>query len=335
MQANEFLNDPANVPLKPIYAVYGDDAFLRREALQQIRHTALPGEEDELSMTRFPGDSTPLAAVFDEIRTLPFFAKRRLVLVDGADPFVTAHRKELETYAEQPSTSGVLVLSVKSWTATTRLAKLVEKVGAAIDCKGPQAKMLTPWLVHLAQSRYHATLETGAAELLLELVGPEVGLLAGEVEKLSVYVGPKGKIQSDDVARIVGAGRIETVWKMLEAAATGRGDLALEHLDGLLMSGEEPIRLLAAMSTSLLKVYQAGRLRRQKMELREACAAVGILPFVVEMTGRQHTHLGPSRVDRLPGLLLQADLALKGATMLTPRAVLERLVVDLASPRKD
>jgi DNA polymerase III subunit delta len=335
MHAIEFLKDPAKVPLKAVYAVFGDDAFLRRETLQEIRRGALPGDDQDLSLSRLPGDSVKLAAVMDELRTLPFFSKRRLVVIEGADPFVTAHRKELEAYVEQPAESGVLVLQVKAWPSNTRLAKLVEKVGLAVECKGPHDRVLLPWLVHLAQTRYKTNLDTSAAELLLELVGPEVGLLVAEIDKLAVYVGARAKIHRDDVARMVGAGRIESVWKVIEAATTGRGDLALEQLDRLVTAGEHPVGLLAAMSFSLLKVHHAGRLRRHRVELREACASAGIAPYAVELTRRQHAHLGPSRVDRLPTVLLQADLDLKGSSILPPRAVLEKLIVELAAPRQD
>jgi DNA polymerase-3 subunit delta len=337
MHAIEFLKDPSRVPVVPVYAVFGDDAFLRREALQEIRRAALPGDDDELSVARFQGAQATLADVLDELRTLPFFAERRVVVVEEADPFVSAHRKELESYAEHPAANGVLVLLPKLWPSNTRLAKLVERVGLAVECKGPHERQLVPWVVHLARTRYEAQLETAAAELLVELVGPEVGLLAAEVEKLAVYVGARGKVRRDDVARMVGAGRIETVWKVLEAATTGRGDLALEHLDGLVTSGEHPVGLLAAMSGSLLKLHHAGRLRRLRVELKEACAEAGIptYPAALEQARLQHAHLGPTRVDRLPQMLLQADLDLKGSSMLPPRAVLERFLVELAAPRRD
>jgi DNA polymerase-3 subunit delta len=335
MHALDYLKDPAKVPLKPVYALHGDDAFLRREALHEIHRAALPAEDDEPSVARFAGDAATLADVLDELRTLPFFSMRRLVVVEGADPFVTAHRRELEAYVEQPSQSGVLILSVKSWTSTTRLAKLVEQHGLALECKGARERALSSWLTRLALARHQVQLDAAAASLLLELVGPEAGLLASEVEKLAVYVGARGKIHRDDVARMVGAGRIETVWKLTEAATTGKGELALNHLDGLITAGESPVGLLAAMSFSLLKVYHAGRLRRQRMELHEACQAAGIAPFSVELTRQQHAHLGPARVDRLPAMLLQADLDLKGSSMLSPRAVLERLLVGLSRPRQD
>ena len=338
MHAIEFLQNPAKVPAKPIYAVHGDDAFLRRESLETIAKVALGGggeTGDEMAVSRFQGDQASLASVLDEVRTLPFLARRRVVVVEGADPFVTAHRRELETYAERPSAAGTLVLSVKTWPSTTKLAKQVEKVGLAIECKGPNERELVPWLVRLALSRYKAHLENDAARLLIELVGPEAGLLASEVEKLSVYVGTRGKIHRDDVARMVGAGRIETIWKTLEAATTGHGEAALEHLDGLLAAGEHPVGLLAAMSVSLLKVHNAGRLRRARMDIKEACREAGIPYGAVEKTQQQHAHLGPRRVDQLPEMLLQADLDLKGSSMLSPRSILERLLVRLSQPRRD
>jgi DNA polymerase-3 subunit delta len=336
MHAIDFLRNPSKVAVKPIYALHGEDAYLRSEVLRAIVRRVVPGDEDdELATRRFAGDQATLADVLDEVRTLPFFSKRRLVIVEGADPFVTAHRRELEAYTERPSESGVLVLLVKVWQPTTRLAKLVDQNGLGVECKGPSDRVLHSWLVHLAKSRYDTVLDEDAARLLIELAGPEAGVLVSELEKLSVYAGDRRRIQTDDVARMVGAGRIETVWKVLDAATTGRIDLALEDFDGLIQAGEEPIRFLAGMSVSLLKVYHAGRLRRARVDLRDACAAAKIPSFAIEKTQQQHAHLGPGRVDRLPELLLQADLDIKGSSQLDARTLLERLLIRLSTPRRD
>ncbi len=181
----------------------------------------------------------------DELRTLPFFSKRRIVVVADADPFVTRYRKELEGYVQEPSGAGVLVLMVKSLPANTNLARLVAAAGLALDCSSPPEKDLVPWLVHHASTQ-DALLDTDAARLLIELVGPEVGLLAAEVEKLAVYVGDARRIRRADVSRMVEAGRIETVWKVLDAATMGHAAEAIADLDQLLASGEFPVRVLAA-----------------------------------------------------------------------------------------
>lgn len=337
MLAFEFLRDPAKPGLKPVYAVAGDDLFLRHESLSAITRLAIGEDADEMAVTRLAGESASLADVLDELRTLPFLAKVRVVIVENADSFVTAHRKELESYAEHPSTTGVLALAVKSWPGNTRLAKQVAKVGLAIDCKTPAERELPKWLVSLARSQHEIRLADDAARLLVELVGPEVGLLASELEKLAVYVGDRSTIQREDVALMVGAGRVEAIWTVLNSATTGRGHEALADLDRLLTSGEHPVGLLAAMTASLRRVYHAGYLRINRADVREACRSAGIptFPAAMETLQNQHKHLGPSRVARLPETLLQADLDLKGSSQLPPRTVLERLLVEFARRRRD
>lgn len=335
MHAIDFLREPSKVPVKPVYALFGDDAFLRKESLTEIARAVFHGAEDELGVVTYSGDQATLADVLDEVRMLPFFSKRKVVVVESADPFVSAHRKELEAYVESPSASGVLVLSVKAWPSNTKLAKQVEKAGLSVECKGPHERVLNSWLVQLARSRCGVQLDDDAARLLVELVGTEVGLLVVEIEKLAVYVGSRAKIHRDDVARMVGSGRVEDIWSVLNAATTGRGELALEQLDRLLAVGEAPIRILYAIGASLTKVHHAGQLRRARMGIEEACREAGIPPFAVDRTRQQHAHLGPRRVDLLPRLLLQADLDLKGSSSLTPRAVIEVLLMRLAQPRED
>jgi DNA polymerase-3 subunit delta len=335
MHAFEYLRAPGKVAPRPFYAVLGDDAYLRDESLKAIARQSLGADADDLSVSRFGGDHASLADVLDEVRTLPFLSQCRVVIVDGADPFVTAHRKELEVYAEKPVASAVLVLSVKSMPGHTKLAKLIEKSGLMIDCKSPDERELPRWLIDLAKSQSHAKLEADAASLLVELVGSEIGLLASEVEKLAVFVGERKVIRHEDVARMVGAGRVEKIWTITDAATTGKGAEALADLDHLLGSGEHPIKILAGISFSLLKLHHAGQLRRARVDLRDACQVAGIHPGAVEKTGRQHSHLGPSRVDRLPAMLLQADLDLKGDSPLPPTAIIERLLVELARDRRD
>ena len=335
MHAFEFLRSVGKVGPRTIYAILGDDAYLRDETLRAIARQALGEEADDLSVSRFIGADASLADVLDEVRTLPFLAKCRVVIVDEADVFVTKYRKDLETYAEKPSKSGVLVISVKSFPGNTKLAKLVEKNGLIVDCKSPDERELPDWLIQVAKTRSHAKLEADAAKLLVELVGPEIGLLVAEIEKLAVYVGDLKVIRREDVDRMVGAGRREEIFQIVDAATLGKGGEAVADLDRLLGAGEPPIKLMAGMTYALRKLHHAGQLRRARVELREACQRAGIFPGAVEKTGRQHTHLGPSRVEQIPGLLLQADLDLKGDSQLPPRVTLERLLVRLSSRRQD
>jgi DNA polymerase-3 subunit delta len=330
-----FLKAGSKAQSKPIGVVFGDDLYLKRSVLDRLITAALGTDTDEGAVARFAGESATLADVLDELHLLPFFGSRRIALVENADPFVTAHRQELEAYAAAPSGAGALILNVKTWTSTTKLAKLVEGMGVAVDCKSPRRSDLPAFLIRLADDGHGVALEQEAAALMVELVGDEVGLLAAELGKLVVAVGSIKRIARGDVIRMVGAGRVEQIWQALDAATTGRAEEALCGLDRLLAAGENPVGLLAAIATSLKKVHHAGQLRLDRLSLRDACVAAGIpdWPGAIEKTGKQHAHLGPDRVDRLPEWLLRADLDLKGGSMLEPRTILERLFIKLAQPR--
>jgi DNA polymerase-3 subunit delta len=89
------------------------------------------------------------------------------------------------------------------------------------------------------------------------------------------------------------------------------------------------------MSTSLLKLHHAGRLRSARLPVEEACRLAGIPSFAVEKTRKQPAHLGPTRVDELPAKLERADLNLKGGSTLAPRVILETLLIQLSLPRAD
>ena len=335
MNALEWLKSPSLSAIRPVCVVFGDDAFLVRESIAAVGRAVFPDQDADAGTTRFTGAATSLATVLDEVRTLPFFSRRRLVIVDEADTFVTKYRKELEAYTEKPHNSGTLLLQTKQWAATTNLAKLVAKVGLPIDCSSPKDADLLPWICQYASSRFDVQLDPAEARLLLELVGPESGILVAEIEKLSIYAAETKRIDRTAILKLVGAGRVETIWKTLDAALAGQPRLALEHLDTLISGGEEPVGMLAAMSANLMKLHFAGHYRAARLSVDEACRLAGIPSFAVDKTRKQHAHLGPSRVDRLPATLERADLDLKGGSTLDARIILERFLIRLALPRTD
>src|SRR5207248_1473827 len=99
-------------------------------------------------------------------------------------------------------------------------------------------------------------LAVDAAQLLTELVEPEMGLLDQELLKLSIYIGGKPKIEFADVDKLVGNNRAEDIWKMFDAIAAGNVRDALAVVDRLFDQGEEPLRIVGAMSWQLRKLAQ-------------------------------------------------------------------------------
>jgi DNA polymerase-3 subunit delta len=327
MDALAFLDRAGCSPVKPVYVVTGDEDFLKRRVLLALRQLVL-GADEGFGLSTHPGDKAVWAAVREELETLPFLGPRRLVVVENADPFVTRCRSLLEKYLDRPASSGVLVLDVKSWPSNTRLAKAIDP-GATIQCKAPAAHKLPEWCVQHAAA-HGKQLTVAAARMLVDLVGPEMGLLDQELAKLASYVGEAARIDAGDVDKVVGNSRAESIWKIFDAIGAGNTGEALTILARLFDQGEDPIRVLGAFSSQLRPLAQVARLALQGTPLPAALEKAGVQAWKQKACEQQLRHLGRRRAGALFDWLLEADLGMKGSSQLPPRTQLERLVVQLA-----
>jgi DNA polymerase-3 subunit delta len=331
MDALAFLERADRHKVQPIYALPGDEDFLKRQVLAVLQRLVLGGPGEAFGLSTHNGDKASWSTIHDELETLPFLAPRRLVVVENADPFVTRHRAALEKYFAKPATTGVLVLDVKSWPATTRLAKLLDRA-ATITCKAPTANRLPEWCIQRARSAHDKQLTQPAAQLLVDLVGADMGLLDQELAKLAVFVGEGARIDVGDVDQLVGSSRAESTWKLFDALAAGNPGEALAILDGALDQGEDAMRILGAFSMQLRRLGQVHRLVQLRRSLPAALEEAAVPPFARRGCEQQLRFLG-KRAEHLFDWLLETDLGLKGSSQLPPRTLLERLVVQLAANR--
>ena len=138
LHALDYLFQAEKYPPRPVSAIFGDESFLRRQALLKLREAVLGREEGSFSFTALEGDNAELRNVLDELATVAMFGGvKRLVVVEQADDFVSRYRQQLEDYVQRPSRTGVLVLDLDSFPSNTRLHKLIAADGLAIDCGAP------------------------------------------------------------------------------------------------------------------------------------------------------------------------------------------------------
>ena len=327
MHATEFLKNADLSADIPLVAVYGGQRYLKQAVLQRLIGVVLDG--DDASLSTFAGKDVEWATVADELFTVSMWSDRRLVSVQDADDFVSKFRERLENYLDKPARKSTLVLDVKSWTKTTRLAKRLAKVGFALDCAPLKGAELMRWLTATSQQRYGKKLERSAAQLLIELAGEDLGLLDQELAKLANYAGERGRIDPEDVRALVGGWKAETTWAMTDALRAGNLDLALSCLDKLLVAGEPPQKILGGLNFVFRKLAKATELARQGQQLNFALKDAGVFPRDINSSAAYLRRVGRPQAEKLLARLLEADLSLKGSSGLSHRLQLEELMLQL------
>ena len=316
----------APAEIKPVYVLRGDDAFLqdvrRREVLQIVVGEADP----QTCVTALEGGSAELADVLDELRTIPFLAPRRLVILREADAFVSAHREALENFFQSPPSAATLLLMVSSWPSTTRLAKLFARIGQAFDCSVPDKSDLAGFLVRSASKR-GKKLQADAAELLLEWLGRDLALLDGEIEKLSLYAADREEITLKDVCALVTASAGPAAFDLTNAITAGDPAGALKSLGGMLRSRGDEFKTLGMIGWHLRRALLA---REQLAAGTPERQALPRMPYPQQQAFLAMLKRRPlSAFQNDFRRLIRADLAMKSGT--EPVAALQDLVVGLCS----
>lgn len=335
MDALTFLQQAQKAKRQPVYVLSGDEDFLKSQCRAAILNLLLGDTDPEFAVGVYAGDKLDFSTVRNELETVPFLTPVRIVWIESADGFVSEHRETLERYVQKPSSVGVLILEVKTFPETTRLAKALPD-GAKLVCKSPATNKLQDWVRRWCKDRHGKTLSPDAAAVLLDLVGPQMGLLDQEMQKLAVAVGSEATITPALVTQYISLSQSANVFHILDAIGNNKPDEALKLLSELFAEGKDPLAIMGALTGQLRKLATVGRLVARGQTLGMAMDAAGVpkWPDARMKCEKQIRHLGLRRLEKLPDWLIDINLGLKGGNPLPGRLQVERLIVQLARPRE-
>ncbi len=248
----------------PLWLVFGDARPLVDQAVDTIteavlRRVGLPAFNHSVVRATESGASQALATA----RTLPMMAERRLVVVRELAQASDELLEAVVDYAGQPSETTVFVLTGdgfpkvrkggKNWSA--RVQNAFKKQGRVLklDTQGVP-------LVRFAQdeaARQGKRLDARDAELLVELVGQDLGRLQQEVTKVALYVGEREEIGADDLLAACSMVAVSVVWDLTAGIASRDPDKALAALHRQLEEGEDPRKILGMVVWQLRKLLMA------------------------------------------------------------------------------
>jgi DNA polymerase-3 subunit delta len=213
-----------------IYVIAGKESARVSARCQELVEQLLEPEARMTGLLSVDGPQAVIAEILDELRTMPFLTAQRVVVIKGAEEFISRNRPALEKYFDAPSQTGILILTVGSWLKSTKLAKKLPKVGKLIDLVPPKRHELGRYLVDHARQANGKTLDRHAAALLVELVGEDLTQLCNEVDKLALFARDEKAITVKHVEALAGHNRVFGAFEVIEAMMAGRTMQAIARL---------------------------------------------------------------------------------------------------------
>ncbi len=240
-----------------ILLLTGKDAYLQSAYLDQLK--ALVAEQDAPSdVLKFDGERADPADVFDECRSMGLMAQHKIVVVDNADQFVKGdNRARVEKYAQSPSESACLVLRAGTW-HKGKLDKMIGEVGVHMKCDAIGELDAIRWSIARSEKQHRRVIEPGAAELLVERLGPDLAHLDSELAKLAAACADGGSIDHALVEQFVGVSREQNVYDIQLLALTAPPEKTLAKLRDIL-ANDAPIRVRFALTDLAKKLHASAR----------------------------------------------------------------------------
>mgnify|MGYP000515902465 FL=1 len=251
MKFTEFVHKYNKTNNFPFYIVSGNEYFLKKQALMEIKKRFFSEGGVEQGLIEFngkdtnrnpagnltegnnpkkAGPSTLFNDVIDEVRTTPMFGKRKLIIVENADTFLGRGQDKIIGYLKNPCSVNCLVLEVLSIDKRTKLAKAMDgKQGILIECdklydkpapwetrKPEHDSELTRWIVMHA-GNFDKIINLKSAFCLQEKTGNDLAIINNQIDALSVYTGDRNEITIEDIQDLLGVSHREKLYNLLDA----------------------------------------------------------------------------------------------------------------------
>ena len=192
MTYEQIIGDLKNKVYKPVYFLWGEEAYYIDLVSSFIAGNVLSEAEQSFNQTTLYGKDSEAAQVSDLARRFPMMASHQVVVLKEAQDMKSFG--ELIHYVEKPQPSTLLVINYKYKKPDKRqkIFKVLEKKAVWFESKKMYDNQVPGWIAAYA-SKQKYSMEPKAAVLLAEFLGSDLSKIVNEVEKLTVAIGKQGE----------------------------------------------------------------------------------------------------------------------------------------------
>lgn len=307
--------------IAPVYLLVGEESYLINETMTKLRDAL--SQSGEIEVMNFDLDEVPVDYVIDEADTIPFFSERKLVVAKNASFLKSTEKgkekidhdlKRLENWLAHPSdlTVTVFIAPYEKLDERKKVTKLLKEKAVYVQVQTPKEQDLAVWIQGQVKER-GKTIQQGALEKLVTMVGTNMLQLQMEIDKMSLYLGDSepSEITESLVEDLVAKTLEQDAFKMLNAYFERNHTLALEIYHDLLRQKEEPIMLVGLLASNIRTMSNVYYLLKKGYHPQQIAKQLKVHPYRVKLMVENRRR--PSDESLLKALyrLADVDLALK------------------------
>jgi DNA polymerase-3 subunit delta len=331
--------DIKNGKFSNVYLLYGEEAYLRKQYRDNLRN-ALIDSSDSMNCSVFSGDEIDINEVIDLAGTMPFFAERRVIVIENSGWLKPKKGKTTESKGDKiidfinniPDTTYIILVE-ETADKRSKLFKAITSKGYCALCEMQDEDMLKRWILGLLKKE-NKLITGDALDLLLDKTGTNMENIKREVEKLICYKYYDEGITSADVEDLCVEQIQNQIFDMVEAVAVKDQKRALELYYNLIALKEAPVKILALIARQFNMLLQVREMNQKGYPESEIATTTGLNAYYLKKKYiPQAKQFKISQLEDALSQCVEAEENIKMGKMIDTLSV-ELIIVGLSSKTK-
>lgn len=270
--------DIRNGQFQSVYLLCGEEAYLKKQYKDKLKR-AMADPDDSMNFSAYEGKGINPKEVIDLAETLPFFADRRVILIENSGFFKNSCEELAEYMPQVPETTHFIFVEDEI-DKRSKLYKAVKNAGKIVEFTSQTEELLTRWV--LTRIKKEGKNITGSVmQLFLNKAGNDMGNIDRELEKLLCYCMEKEVIEAADVEAVTTEQTTNKVFDMVNAIAEHNQRKALDLYYDLLTLKEPPMRIMYLISRQFQILLNIKDMSGKGFDNAAMAKNAGIPPFAV------------------------------------------------------
>ena len=263
---------------KQAYLFYGEEAYLKQQYKNNLLK-ALNPDGDTMNFSRYEGKGIEVKELIDLCETMPFFAERRIVLLEDTG-FFKNKCEDLADYMKELPDYLCMVFVESEVDKRNRMYKGVKSGGRIVEFTKQDEKTLMRWAAGIL-GKEGKKITQRDMEYLLTKTGTDMGNIRMELEKLICYTQGRDIVSAVDIDAVCTTQTTNKIFDMVRAVTEKNQKKALDLYYDLLTLKEPPMRILFLLAKQFRQLLLTKKMMNEDTSLNEIASRLGIPSFAV------------------------------------------------------
>lgn len=323
--------DLKNGVYRKAYLLYGEEPYLLQMYKNRLLK-ALADPADTMNLSKYEGKGINPKEIIDLAETLPFFAERRVILIENSGFFKTSC-EELASYIPQMPETTVIIFAEQEVDRRGKMYKAIHALGGTAQFRIQKPDILAKWVLQILKKE-NRKITGSTLQFFMNQVGSSMDNIEKELEKLLCYSYGKEVITSEDVEAICSGQTVNQIFAMVDAIARKEQKQALELYYDLAALKEPPMRILFLIVRQFQILMQVKTLAKMGYDRKVIAQKAGVPEFALRKNIDQARNFSLGEVIGFIKEGIQTEENIKTGKM-NDRLAVEMLIVQCSSRTTD